>query len=212
MTRIKISVAIVENDPAFVGQIRSLLEAAADIRFIGEHLSGEDAVRSLPALKPDVILMDLDLPGISGTECARRLKYALPATHVIMLTVNEEAGALFESLMAGATGYLSKRTDTHRVAECIREIVAGGSPMSAGIARKAIQLITGQARLKPEEPPLSERERQVLDLLSRGSLYKEVGDQLGIQIDTVRNHVRRIYEKLQVRNRTEAILKYRSQT
>lgn len=177
---------------------------------VAELRSGEEAAAQLPGLAPDVVLMDLDLPGISGVECARKLKYAAPKIQIVMLTVNEDAGALFESLMAGATGYLSKRADTHRLPERIREIAAGGSPMSAGIARKAIQLITRQTAPKDNAMALTDRERQVLDRLSSGLLYKEVADELGIHMDTVRNHVRRIYEKLQARNRTEAVLKYRS--
>jgi DNA-binding NarL/FixJ family response regulator len=205
-----ISVAIVEDDSTFIEQVRLLLDQAADIQLLAEHGSAEEALDHLSRSRPDVVLMDLELPGISGAECTRRLKYALPRTQVIILTVKEDTSAVFESLMAGATGYLAKRADVHRLADCIREIMAGGSPMSAGIARKAIQLITRQGPPRPNQASLSERERLVLELLSRGFLYKEVGEELGIQIDTVRNHVRRIYDKLQARNRTEAILKYRS--
>jgi DNA-binding NarL/FixJ family response regulator len=193
-----------------VEQVRALLGAAGDMVLAAEFHSGEEAAEGLPLSKPEVVLMDLDLPGISGAECARKVKYALPGTQILMLTVNEEASALFDSLMAGATGYLSKRTDAQRLPERIREILAGGSPMSAGIARKAIQLITRSSADETEADALSERERQVLERLSRGLLYKEIADELGIQIDTVRNHVRRIYEKLQARNRTEAVLKYQA--
>lgn len=203
-----IAVAMIEDDAVLAGEVRRLLELEADIVLRGCFSSGEEAVRRVPDARPDVVLMDLGLPGMSGAECIKRLKAVLPETQFLTLTVNEDSAALFDSLMAGATGYLAKRTDVHRVAQAIREIAAGGSPMSAGIARKAVQLIT----LGPpctENSRLSDRERQVLDLLARGSLYKEAADALGIRIDTVRNHVRNIYEKLQARNRTEAVLKYR---
>ena len=208
----RIRVAMVEDDRAFAEQIEPLIAGAADLEWAGRDASAEEALARLPSVRPEVVLMDLELPGLSGVECIRRLKYVLPLTQFIVLTVKEDAGALFDSLMAGATGYLAKRADAHRVAECIREIARGGSPMSAGIARKAIDLITRREAAQPAEAQLSERERQVLELLSRGFLYKEVGEQLGIHIDTVRNHVRKIYDKLHARNRTEAVMKFRAGT
>lgn len=208
MSRKSIVIAIIEDDPALADQVRGLLEREADLHLKGCFSSGEEALRRVPELKPDVVLVDLGLPGMKGAECMNRLRHSLPGTQFVILTVREDSAALFDSLMAGATGYLSKRTDMHRVAQAIREVAEGGSPMSAGIARKAIQLIT-QGPPCAEEACLSERERQVLELLARGSLYKEAAHALGIHIDTVRNHVRKIYEKLQARNRSEAVLKYR---
>ena len=153
--------------------------------------------------------MDIHLPGMSGIECVRRISASHPAIQVIMLTVHDDSEQIFQSLLAGAKGYFLKRTPCKQIMLGIREVLAGGSPMNSEIARKVIQMTVNTSTKKsPINSGLTDREKEVLDLLAQGYLYKEIAGQLEISVDTVSNHIRKIYEKLQVHNRTEAVVKY----
>ena len=181
---------------------------------VGTYPSGKSALSKLPRERPDVVLMDIHLPKMSGIECARALKAILPETQIIMLTVYEDSDALFKSLMAGANGYLVKRTPRPKLLEALREICAGGAPMSRSIARKVVDFFHQTSRLPaaPGQPPelqtLTPREQEILASLAKGHSYKEIAAELGISGDTTRKHMVRIYEKLHVHSRTEAILKF----
>ena len=174
---------------------------------MSQHPSAEDALKELPGVKPDVVLMDINLPGMNGVECVRQLKPLLPQTQVMMLTVYEDTENIFNALAAGANGYMLKRTSSKELIEAIHEVQRGGSPMTMHIARKVVQSFQKTAPAQPAEN-LSEREQQVLDLLSQGLIYKEIAEKLGISYETVHTYIRRIYEKLQVRTRTEAVAKF----
>lgn len=152
--------------------------------------------------------MDINLPGMNGVECVRQLKPLLPKTQIVMLTVYEDTENIFNALAAGATGYLLKRTSKDELLSAIREVQAGGSPMTAHIARKVVQSFQRPVPAAQPTENLSEREREVLELLSQGFLYKEIADKLGVGYETVHTYVRRIYEKLQVRTRTEAVARF----
>jgi DNA-binding NarL/FixJ family response regulator len=162
----------------------------------------------LPQIKPDVVLMDINLPGMNGVECVKQLKKLLPAVQIIMLTVYEDTENIFSALTAGANGYMLKRTPSKELLEAITEVHRGGSPMTMHIARKVVQSLQHTAATAQPTENLSEREQQVLDLLSQGLMYKEIAEKLGISYETVHTYIRRIYEKLQVRTRTEAVAKF----
>jgi DNA-binding NarL/FixJ family response regulator len=202
-----ISVSIVEDNDKLRGTLARVLNRADGFRCMSQYPSGEDALKDLPNAKPDVVLMDINLPGINGVECVRQLKKNLPQMQVMMLTVYEDTENIFDALTAGASGYLLKRTSGAELLEAIREVYRGGSPMTAHIARKVVQSFQRNAPAQPAEN-LSEREQQVLDLLSRGLMYKEIADKLEISYETVHTYIRRIYEKLRVRTRTEAVAKF----
>jgi DNA-binding NarL/FixJ family response regulator len=171
---------------------------------VGEAGDGLTAISEYDRLKPDIVLMDIQLPGESGIDCVRHLKDVTPGAEIMMLTIFEDHERIFQSLAAGATGYLLKKTPPDKLLEAIRELRAGGAPMSGQIAR---QVVTAFQRPSPPAARLSPMEQKVLQLLARGHLYKEVADQLEIKISTVRTYVWHIYRKLQVHNRTEAVLK-----
>ncbi|MCX8107972.1 MAG: response regulator transcription factor [Verrucomicrobiae bacterium] len=200
------SVSIVEDNDQLRATLVRVLSRADGFRCASQHASGEEAVRELPKVRPDVVLMDINLPGMSGVECVRQLKPLLPETQIVMLTVYEDTENIFNALAAGATGYLLKRTSKDELLAAIREVHAGGSPMTAHIARKVVQSFQRPVQNPTEN--LSEREREVLELLSQGFLYKEIADKLGISYETVHTYIRRIYEKLQVRTRTEAVARF----
>jgi DNA-binding NarL/FixJ family response regulator len=206
-----ISISIVEDNDQLRGTLAKVIGRAEGFRFATDYGSAEDALADLPQVKPDVVLMDINLPGINGVECVRRLKTLLPQTQVMMLTVYEDTENIFNALAAGANGYMLKRTPTKELIEAIREMQRGGSPMTTHIARLVVQSFQ-----KPAAPAatggdlsaLSEREQQVLDLLAQGLIYKEIAEKLNIGYETVHTYIRRIYEKLQVRTRTEAVAKF----
>ena len=203
-----IAVAIVEDSEQVRTTLERVINRAEGFRCVGTHANGESAVETLPQEQPDVVLMDINLPGINGVECVRRLKPLLPNTQVIMLTVYEDTENIFNALAAGATGYLLKRTPRAELLEAIRDVRRGGSPMTTHIARKVVQSFQQTAAAAPPTDNLSQREQEVLDLLSQGFLYKEIAEKLGISYETVHTYIRRIYEKLQVRTRTEAVAKF----
>ncbi len=205
-----ISVAIVEDDTGIRQRLAAMIERSGDCAGAGEYANGENAVAGLPLQPARVVLVDINLPGMNGVECVRQLAARLPDTLFIMLTVHEDADTIFEAIQAGATGYLLKPVRKDELLPAIRDVVAGGSPMTSSIARKVIQSFQRQpaAPLAGEEfESLSERERTVLELFARGFLYKEIAKQLGISLWTVSTYVHRIYEKLHVTSRAQAMAK-----
>jgi len=203
-----ITVSIVDDEADLREHIAGYLAAAGDIRCVSAYASAEEALEHLPQDKPDVVLMDINLGGMDGIECVRRLKVVMPEAQVVMLTVFEDTEKIFRALAAGASGYLLKRLSPKKLLEAIVEVRAGGSPMSASIARKVVQSFHSAPARGDESMDLSQRERSVLDGLAEGLAYKQIADQLGVSIHTVRNYVRRIYEKLHVQTRTEAVAKF----
>jgi DNA-binding NarL/FixJ family response regulator len=203
-----IRIAIVEDDKTVREGLQILLGGSPGFSCAGAYGNGEDALAGIPTLLPDVVLMDIHLPGISGIECILMLKALDLPVQFIMLTVFEDADAIFRSLSAGASGYLVKQTPPAKLLEAIQEVHHGGSPMSGEIARKVVQSFQNHSTSGKVQGGLSKREEEILSYLARGYLYKEIAGFLFISVETVRTHIRNIYEKLQVRTRTEAILKY----
>lgn len=175
---------------------------------LSDHATAESALVRLPAQRPQVVLMDINLPGLSGIECVRRLKPQLPDTQFVMLTVYEDADHIFDALAAGASGYLLKQTPRDELLTALKDVHAGGSPMTSNIARKVVQSFRKHQIGAPAGEELSRREHEVLDLLAHGFLYKEIADSLGICVPTVNTYIRRIYEKLHVHSRAQAVAKY----
>jgi len=207
---VNISVSIVEDDPGVRTTLARLIDGSPGFKCLSQHASAELALAEIPKAKPQVVLMDINLPGLNGVECVRRLKPQLPATQLIMLTVYQNTEHIFNALAAGATGYLLKQTPPAELLQAIREVHAGGSPMSSHIARKIVQSFQTTAPVvrEADKEKLSPREAEVLDLLAKGFLYKEIAEKTGLTYATVHTHIRHIYEKLQVRSRTEAVAKH----
>src|SRR4051795_8894292 len=203
-----INVSIVEDSDKFRETLARILNRSEGFRCISQYPNAEDALKALPQDKPEVVLMDINLPGMNGVECVRQLKVLMPTLQVMMLTVYEDTDNIFNALAAGAAGYLLKRTKTAELLEAIREVHRGGSPMTTHIARKVTQSFHRAGPSAQATENLSEREQEVLDCLSQGFLYKEIAEKLGISYETVHTYIRRIYEKLQVRTRTEAVAKF----
>ena len=203
-----ITVSIVEDNDELRGTLARVLSRAEGFRSLSQYASAEEALKALPQENPDVVLMDINLPEMNGVECVRQLRQVAPQIQVIMLTVYEDTEHIFNALAAGATGYLLKRTPRSELLEAIREVHQGGSPMTAHIARKVVQSFTKPAAAIQPTENLSPREQEVLDCLSKGFLYKEIAEKLGISYETVHTYIRRIYEKLQVRTRTEAVARF----
>jgi DNA-binding NarL/FixJ family response regulator len=203
-----ITVSIVEDNDQLRGTLARVLGRAEGFQCLGQHATAEAALEALPKERPNVVLMDINLPGMSGVECVRQLKQLLPETQVMMLTAYEDTENIFNSLAAGASGYMLKRTKTAELLEAIHEVSKGGSPMTTHIARKVVQSFQKPAASPNPAEDLSPREKEVLDCLAQGFLYKEIAEKLGISYETVHTYIRRIYEKLQVRTRTEAVAKF----
>jgi len=203
-----ITVSIVEDNDKLRGTLARVLNRADGFKCVSDYSNAEDALKDLPNVKPEVVLMDINLPGINGVECVRQLKQALPQLQVMMLTVYEDTENIFNALAAGASGYMLKRTPQAQLLEAVRDVHRGGSPMTTHIARKVVQSFQKSAASAQQTENLSEREQQVLELLSQGLIYKEISEKLGIGYETVHTYIRRIYEKLQVRTRTEAVAKF----
>jgi DNA-binding NarL/FixJ family response regulator len=203
-----IKIAIVEDDDWIRENLASQIDLAPGYRCISRCRTGEEALARLPSEAPDVVLMDINLPGLSGIECVRRLKALRPSLAILMLTVYEESDQIFDSLRAGASGYLLKRSAENELLDAIAQVHQGGSPMSSLVARKVVQFFNRLGDAAPELQRLSPREKEILELLSRGAAYKEIGDRLSLSIHTVRMHIRGIYGKLQVHSRGEAVSKY----
>ena len=206
------TLSIVEDDPVIRAGWVKIVNRSSGYRCISDYGSAEAALAGLVKEGPDFVLMDINLPGKSGIECTRELKRRLPKLEIVMLTMFDDRDNLFEALRAGATGYLLKRTSPAGLLEALDELKAGGSPMSPQIARQVVQFF------RQNEPAvgagvdgvekLSPRENEILRCLSEGRHYKEIADQLNLSTNTVRTHIRRTYEKLHVRSRTEAVVKY----
>jgi len=204
-----IRVSIVDDEVDLRENIAGYVDAAKGFKCVSVHSNAREALAHLPTEKPDVVLMDINLGGMSGIECVRQLKPLIPETQVVMLTVFEDTEKIFSALAAGASGYLLKRLSPVKLLEAIREVHEGGSPMSAPIARKVVQsLQPAPSAHHDEATALSPREREVLNGLAEGQAYKQIGDKLGLSIHTVRNYIRRIYQKLHVRSCGEAVAKY----
>jgi DNA-binding NarL/FixJ family response regulator len=204
-----IKVALVEDNSDQRDALRFLIKGSPGFACLGAFSTAEEALDKIPLLKPDVVLMDIHLPGMSGTECVRRLKACLPAVRIMMLTVFEDHDRIFEALRAGASAYLLKNTAPARLLEAIQELQAGGAPMSGPIARQVVAAFQQPANGQGAHDALSPREQEVLELLNRGYLYKEIADLIGISLGTVNTHIARIYEKLHVHSRAGAMLKIR---
>lgn len=204
----QIKVAIVEDDEGIRTGLATLIRRASAFKLTGDYPDAETALNEIPRNPPDVVLMDINLPGIKGPECVRQLKARLHAVQFLMLTVYEDSDSLFNSLKAGASGYLLKRTASARLLEAIRDVHAGGSPMTPQLARRVVQFFTGPAEAASQVASLTPGEKEFLDQLANGYAYKEIADRMKISIDTVRSYVRTVYEKLHVHSRTEAVVKY----
>ncbi len=205
---LSISVAIVEDDAPAREILADWIGRAEGFVCASQHGSAESAINAMAAIKPDVLLTDINLPGISGIECVRQLKHQLPKTQFVMLTVYEDADHIFDALAAGASGYLLKQTPREELLAALRDVHAGGSPMTSNIARKVVQSFQKRNTPAGEDGDLSPREQEVLDLLARGYLYKEIADAIGISLPTVNTYIRRIYEKLHVHSRSQAVARY----
>lgn len=203
-----IRTALVEDSAPMRRNLERMLRRAPGMRCVAVYGSAEEALEHLPEVKPDVVLMDINLPGASGIECTARLKRVLPSVEVIMLTVYEETNTIFKALQAGACGYLLKRSSPAEILEAITTVRNGGAPMTSEIARKIVSAFQPPPPSQGDTATLSPRELEILELLSKGRAGKEVADQLSISYHTVRVHIRRIYEKLHVRSRSEALLKF----
>jgi len=204
----KIGVTIVEDDAELLATLARLIGTDREFEFLGGFSTTAAALVGIPPLNPDIVIMDINLPDIDGVECVRRLKEICPRPHILMLTVYEDADAVFSALRAGATGYLLKQTPFGEVLGALREIYEGGSPMSSHIARKVVQSFQETGAANREVDSLSQREGEVLELIAQGYLFKEIGDKLGVSYGTVHTYSRRIYEKLQVRSRAQAVAKF----
>jgi DNA-binding NarL/FixJ family response regulator len=202
-----IKVSIVEDLAEVREGLAELVRSDKELLMMEHFDNAESAIEKLPALSPDIVVMDINLPGMSGIECIKIVKEKCPGTQFMMFTVYETDEKVLQALQAGATGYLLKRTEPKRILESIKELNQGGSPMSSNIARKLVNIFTHE-KVKTKKEILSNRENEVLQLLADGLLYKEIADRLHIGHGTVRQHIHNIYEKLHVQNRTEAVNKY----
>lgn len=203
-----ITVAIVEDDERVRRSLLTILGRAGDVLCVASFANAEDALIELPSLSPRVLLMDVNLPGIDGVECVRRLSAKLPATQILMLTVHEDADVIFNSLAAGAKGYLLKPPRAAELLAAVRDVISGGSPMTSVIARKVVQSFSRDNAPAREIDNLSPREIEVLELLSKGFVYKEIATEMGVSYSTVQTYIERIYEKLHVHSRSHAVARY----
>jgi len=203
-----IQVCIVEDNRETRESLVRVIGEARGLHCAGSYATGEAAVEGIPAAKPDVALVDINLPGISGIECVARLMAGMPGLQVLMLTMYEERDLIFNSLRAGAKGYLLKKTPAPELIQAVEQVHAGGAPMSMQIARKVVDHFARIHNPASDFEKLTQREETILELLAKGSFYKEIADQLGISISTVKGHVHHIYEKLHVQSRTEASRRY----
>jgi DNA-binding NarL/FixJ family response regulator len=203
-----IRIGIVEDDPNLRDDLREILGRVREFSFVAACVSGEEAMEKLPKLKLDIVLTDINLPGMDGVVCVAKLKEKMPQTLFMMLTVYEEHDRLFHSLQAGATGYLLKSTTPTQLINAIRELHAGGSPMTPQIARRIVQHFQTKPGASRGLEALTPHQRHFLEQLAKGYHYKQIADNLGLSMDGVRGNIRRIYHKLQVHSRTEAVTKF----
>lgn len=208
MQQSRLRISLVEDDPELRAHLAQLMSTVPDFELAGDFAHPKDAVEGIPKIAPDVVLMDINLPDLSGIECTRLIKRQLASVQILMLTVYEDSDLIFQSLAAGASGYLLKRTPGAKLIEGIRDLRQGGAPMSSEIARKVVQFFSERSASMEVLDRLSGREGEVLEALSRGRLYKEIAVELGVTLDTVRKHLQSIYRKLHVHSRTEAVVKF----
>jgi DNA-binding NarL/FixJ family response regulator len=206
------TLAIVEDDSALLDSFREAISVSREWAIVGAYTRAETAYHALHGNPPDVVLVDIQLPGMSGIEFVRKLKPECPRTQYLMVTVYEDADRVFEALAAGASGYVLKRDAPEQLLKALDDVFRGGSPMSSVIARKVVQHFQTPPRVPSEEYNLTPREKETLDLLAKGCLYKEIAHELGIKLETVRFHLFNIYGKLHVRTRTEAVVRYLGRT
>ena len=204
-----IKIAIVEDSKATREGLERIVNLSPDYKCVCACTTAEDALRLLPQHQPEIVLMDIQLPGMSGIECVVRLKELLPDVQVIMLTVYADPDRIFSAIRAGASGYLLKRSATERLFQAIREVQAGGAPMSGAIARKVFGYFQGQTNSRTEAEQLSTREREILELIIAGLSNKEIAGRLSMSVLTLRWHLKQIYKKLHVHSRVEVVLKFR---
>jgi len=206
-----ITVSIVEDDNWLRKDLAREISAAAGFRCQSTYANAEEALKKLPAEKPDVVIMDINLPGLNGIECVRRLKLVAPEMCILMLTVYEESDLIFAALRAGASGYLLKRSKSAELLEAIADAYQGGSPMTSSVARQVVQFFAKPPASLPETEGLSAREQEIVNLLVKGHAYKAIADQLSISVNTVRMFIRRIYKKMHVHSRSEAAAQIQEQ-
>ncbi len=203
-----ISISLVDDEKELCQSIATFVNGSPGFRCVSIHHSAAAALQHLPAEKPDVVLMDINMAGMDGIECVRRLKAAAPEIQILMLTVYEDTEKIFKALTAGASGYLLKRSNPSKLLEAIREVHEGGAPMSGSVARKVVASFQQAKATSQAETHLSPREETILNLLAKGLAYKQIAAELGISVETIRSYLRRICEKLHVQSRTEAVAKY----
>ena len=203
-----VSVAIVEDSPGFRQQLEALISEAPGFRCVCACSTGEEALRVIPKHQPDVVLMDIHLPNLSGIECTAHLKLLLPQLQVIMITVYEDTEKVFKALRAGACGYLLKGSEPEAILNAIQNVRLGGAPMTSEIARKVVEAFQIPKADAPADSGLTRRELEILGLLSQGYADKEIAQKLSISFDTVRFHLKQIFEKLHVRSRIEAVVRF----
>ncbi len=206
--RSPLRVVLVEDQPEIRDNWQRLIESFSDFNFVRACATGEEALEVVPSVQPDVVLMDIFLPRMSGIECTSRLKALLPKLQIVILTAVEDDELVFLALEAGADGYLLKRTKPEHLRTALLDVFTGGAPMSSEIARRVVESFRRRPQPRGEATHLSSREEEVLDLLSKGYFNKEIADRLELSIDTVRSHLKHIYEKMHVRSRTEAVARY----
>jgi DNA-binding NarL/FixJ family response regulator len=204
----RIKVALVEDTRGIRESWAKLIDGAPGFQCVCACGSGEDALKKIPQATPDVILMDINLPGMSGIECTARIKQSLPQVAILIVTVHADNERVFNALQAGASGYLLKRTTPAELLDAINDVLRGGAPMTGEIARKVIASFRRPAPMTIKDAGLTPREEEILALLTQGYANKEIADRLSVSFDTVRTHLRHIYEKLHVRSRTEAATRY----
>lgn len=204
----KINVSIVEDDAGTRDSLSQVLQNAPELTCLHAYPDGETALHEIPRETPDIVLMDIRLPGMSGIECVAKLKEKVPALVVLMLTTYEESDLIFDSLRAGATGYLLKNMPPAELINAVIQARTGGSPLSMRIARKIVGHFQEIKKPVSDTEELTKREHEILSLLAKGFLYKEIADQLGISINTVRVHIQKVYEKLHVHSRSQAIMRF----
>lgn len=203
-----ITVAVVEDDAQVRRSLVGILKRGPGVICVGEYGAAEEALREIPRIQPKVVLMDINLPGMDGVLCVRQLSELVPKTQVLMLTIYDNTDTIFNSLAAGASGYLLKPISAAQLLSAVRDVYAGGAPMTSDIARKVVQTFKQPTPASGETENLSPREQEVLDFLAKGYMYKEIAEQLDISYGTVHTYIERIFKKLHVRSRAQAVAKY----
>jgi len=206
--RMPITIAIVEDDPRIRNTLAAILQQDSGCACTGAYGSAEEALKELPKAPPNIVIMDINLPGMNGVECVCKLAESMPDVQILMLTVFNDTETIFQALRAGAVGYLTKPVRAAQLLSAVHDIVGGGAPMTSSIARMVVQSFQNEQVASKEDDTLSPREREVLDFLAKGYLYKEIADLMKVSYSTVRTHIERIYVKLHVQSRSQAVARY----